>query len=175
MSDDVDHISDALWTWIERFEFLHETTGRQRLPVLRRGQREEIDWLTRKLVLRRDNHHCKRCAADELLQLDHVVAWSNLGSDRSDNLQTLCDICNNERSNFWEVGFPERVIGVTAVCDACLAIHTGSMWDLHDRSGLWFACPICRGEENWFGLDRVPAYCGTCDWTSWVSDRNRIL
>lgn len=152
------------------------TAPNRRLPVLRRGERADIPPLTRRLVLRRDNHHCRRCEWDAQLQLDHVVPWSHLGPDRSDNLQTLCDQCNNARSNYAEAGYPQRIIGVTAVCDPCLHDHGQQTTSLHDRSGLWFECPLCRvWGEPWQGSERIPAYCGTCDWTSWVSREGRIL
>ena len=148
-----------------------------RFPVVRRGERDPIPLLTRRLVLRRDNHHCAGCdyTGKDFLQLDHVLPWSSGGSDRSDNLRTLCEWCNNERSNFLEAGLP-RTIGVTAVCDPCLLAHDGQTTVLHDRSGLWFECPRCRewGGE-WQGTERIPAYCGTCDSTSWISDGSRIL
>ena len=142
----------AHWTeqWLDTLDQIQVAEPGARWPVLRRGNRAGIPNLTRELVLRRDNHHCRRCAWPDKLRLDHVVPWSHFGPDRSDNLQTLCDRCNSARSNLLEVGLP-RLIGVTASCDPCLSEPD------HDGGG------------------RVAAYCGTCDWVSWVSDRRRIL
>lgn len=178
LADDLDetmHWHVAFHALLDNVVAIADAPG-GRLPVLRRGARADIPTLTRKLVLRRDNHHCRRCGGGEFLQLDHVVPWSQFGPDRSDNLETLCDLCNNARSNFLEADHPRRLIGVTAVCDPCLRNHDGRMTNLHDKSGLWFECPACRIFEGFeFGTDRVPAYCGTCDYTSWVSDQWRIL
>lgn len=166
---------NAVHDLLDNLVAIAETPG-GRLPVLRRGPRGDIPDITRKLVLRRDNHHCRRCEASIGLQLDHVVPWSQRGPDRSDNLETLCDWCNNQRSNYLEADHPRRIIGVVAVCDPCVRTHDDRMTVLHDRSGLWFECPRCRVFDGFeFGDDRVPVYCGTCDWTSWVSDPGRIL
>jgi len=173
--EEVPHWTDAAQVMLDQAVAIAKSSSK-RWPMLRRGARDEIPALTRRLVLRRDNHHCKRCAEDTSLQLDHVVPWSHFGPDRSDNLQTLCEWCNSQRSNFLELGQPQRIIGVTVVCDPCLCEHDGNMGRKHDRENLWFYCPLCRdwGAE-WEGNDRVPAYCGTCDLTSWVSDAGRIL
>jgi 5-methylcytosine-specific restriction endonuclease McrA len=181
---DLDTLADRLeeiplWTegarqWLNEVEAIANSKS-GRFPLVRYGERDAIPALTRRLVLRRDNHHCKRCASDVRLQLDHVVPWSFGGPDRSTNLQTLCEWCNSDRSNFREAGLP-RLIGVTAVCDPCLYIHDGNMSDLHNRAYMWTQCPRCRAwGEDWERDEHVPAYCGTCDWTSWVSDPRRIL
>lgn len=168
------HLAEIMLPWLDALEVIARQPG-GRWPVLRRGERDDIPYLTRKLVLRRDNDRCKICSGPTLLQLDHVIPWSYGGSDRSDNLRTLCQWCNGERSNYLEVGLP-RLIGVTAVCDPCIHSHDNKMAVLHDRSGLWFECPRCRVWDSFqFGDDHVPAYCGTCDATSWVSDPARIL
>lgn len=172
--DGPEPIADAMLAWAAGMELISKQPG-GRWPVLRRGQRDEISPLTRKLVKRRDNDRCKICSNEYSLQLDHVIPWSYGGSDRSDNLRTLCEGCNGARSNFLEPDLP-RLIGVTAVCDPCIDAHDGRMGNLHDRSGLWFECPRCRIWDSFrFGDQRIPAYCGTCDWTSWVSSYDRIL
>ncbi len=169
----VEHYSGAMLEFLD--EILTVGTSKSgRYPVIRRGERDEIPWLTRRLVLRRDGNRCRWCEATSSLQLDHVIPWSAGGPDRSDNLRTLCERCNNDRSNYLEVGRP-RIVGVTAVCDDCLERHDHDMWRLHDKSGLWFGCHRCRAVGWEPRDDRIPAYCGTCDTTSWVSDPRRVL
>lgn len=183
---ELDRLADELeevphWTHAARDMFNQAIaiaeSSTKRWPMLRRGVRGEIPKITRRLVLRRDNDRCKRCGETASLQLDHVVPWSHFGPDRSDNLQTLCEWCNSDRSNFLELGQPQRIVGVTVVCDPCLTNHDGNMGRSHSRGELWFHCPLCR---DW-GADwerdgpHVPAFCGTCDATSWVSDPTRIL
>lgn len=47
-------------------------------------------------VLERDGFRCRRCGsgADAVLHIDHIVPKSRGGSERDDNLQTLCRDCN---------------------------------------------------------------------------------
>jgi hypothetical protein len=81
----------------------------ERADVLRGGPRDPISRLVRQLVYRRDRWTCQRCGAmpfpadparrSGALHLDHIIPWSALGSDRSDNLRTYCGPCNAERSN----------------------------------------------------------------------------
>lgn len=142
---DIEHWTEPVAEFLDRCE---ESGPNARWPVLRRGPRAGIARVLRELVLRRDNHRCRRCSEPQRLRLDHVVPWSHLGPDRSYNLQTLCDSCNSKRSNRVEMWAP-RLIGVTVACDPCL----------DDQSG-----DVC-----W------PVYCGTCDSTSWTSTLERIL
>lgn len=57
------------------------------------------------LVMRRDNFKCKVCgkspATDPMitLEVDHLVPWSAGGETVEDNLQTLCVLCNQGKSN----------------------------------------------------------------------------
>lgn len=101
---------------------------KQRAEYVRGGEREPISTLVRRLVYRRDNWTCQRCgrwafAEDErrqsgALHLDHIVPWSAGGSDRTDNLRTLCGPCNYDRSNF--VGrSDEPAMPIVGICVPC--------------------------------------------------------
>jgi hypothetical protein len=142
---------------------------RPRHPVIRTGEREPLDPYMRRLVYERDGYTCQHCgrgvtptskAPGEVLQLDHVTPWSAGGSDRSDNLRTLCGPCNEDRSNFVDP-YPPRVIPVARNCYWC-AKRRG--W-LSDR---YIGVPVAE-------LDRINVYCGACGGTSWVPDRGWIL
>ena len=56
-------------------------------------------------VMKRDNFCCRACGASPALQpgltlhVDHVKAWSVGGETVEENLQTLCEACNQGKSN----------------------------------------------------------------------------
>ncbi len=56
-------------------------------------------------VLQRDNFRCRACGASPavapgvVLQVDHITPWSRGGETVVENLQTLCDGCNQGKSN----------------------------------------------------------------------------
>jgi len=133
----------------------------ERFPVYRTSitaEREPIDPYTRKLIYARDGYRCKHCGRQEVyLQLDHIIPWSANGSDRSDNLRSLCGDCNEERSNYGDL-FGMRVVGVTRAC-------------------YWCTRPD-EMDEDAFEVDpedRIRAYCGRCGLTSWVPSESWIL
>lgn len=69
---------------------------------------------TRYLVLRRDRCQCVWCGNQGLLEVDHIIPWSAGGSDDMDNLRTLCQRCNQERSNFASASDTEQKRFLTA-------------------------------------------------------------
>jgi hypothetical protein len=89
-----------------------------RLRLVRTGEREPIPMSVRRGVWFRDGRCCQWCGAFDNLQLDHIVPWSNGGSDRSDNLRLLCANCNETRSNrrtdIWT-----RVLPLAFECSRC--------------------------------------------------------
>lgn len=56
--------------------------------------------LSRKNILRRDNHKCQYCGrADLTLTIDHIVPRSKDGDDTWENLVTACVKCNNKKGD----------------------------------------------------------------------------
>lgn len=143
---------------------------RARWPVLRTGEREPIDPYKKRLIFIRDGYACGWCGFQttpdfptpgQFLQLDHIIPWSANGSDRSDNLRTLCGPCNEQRSNFVDVTGLPRVIGVTKCCYWCADRR-------HELPDHLIGVPTDE-------LSRINAYCGRCGCTSWVPDEGWLL
>ena len=67
------------------------------------GSRNSVsgsDWIwfpTRLAIYLRDGRRCLACRARRVLSLDHVRPRARGGSNRPDNLITLCTRCNTER------------------------------------------------------------------------------
>ena len=57
-------------------------------------------------VFTRDNYKCRICGRSAqdgaLLEVDHIIPKSKGGSDKTENLQTLCFECNRGKRNKWE-------------------------------------------------------------------------
>lgn len=54
----------------------------------------------RHLILKKYDYRCVECGAtnkNSLLQIDHIKPWSKGGKTILDNLQVLCQICNNNK------------------------------------------------------------------------------
>ena len=66
-------------------------------------QRTHIPRGLRHEVFKRDNYTCQECGATKedgaKLHIDHIIPVSQGGTDELDNLQTLCDKCNLNKSN----------------------------------------------------------------------------
>lgn len=48
-------------------------------------------------VKARDGHRCRRCGSGERLTVDHRVPRALGGGDGQENLQTLCEPCNQAK------------------------------------------------------------------------------
>lgn len=60
--------------------------------------RVRIPKATRLRIFKRDGHKCKKCGAAHPLTVDHVIPVAEGGSNRDNNLQTLCRPCNQAKA-----------------------------------------------------------------------------
>lgn len=55
--------------------------------------------ISRKNILKRDNHTCQYCGSKHNLTIDHILPKSRGGGDSWENLTTACVKCNNRKGN----------------------------------------------------------------------------
>ena len=53
----------------------------------------------RQFVLNRDGFQCRSCGSRENLQVDHIIPLAKGGANDLSNLQTLCSVCNSQKSD----------------------------------------------------------------------------
>jgi len=53
--------------------------------------------LSRKNIVRRDNHKCQYCGSTVNLTVDHIIPKSRGGEDTWENLVAACVKCNNKK------------------------------------------------------------------------------
>ncbi len=74
-------------------------------PQIRSRSPKKINWRLRAMVLIRDNCICRMCGASPskdhgvILHVDHIKPWSKGGETVTENLQTLCAVCNIGKSD----------------------------------------------------------------------------
>jgi hypothetical protein len=61
--------------------------------------REPIPEEVRFSVWRRDGGKCCKCGSDKKLEFDHIIPFSQNGSNTERNIQLLCEKCNREKSD----------------------------------------------------------------------------
>ncbi len=86
-------------------EFIHSVNDRFPLPSIVRLTRyinvpQKRVMLTRKNIIKRDNHQCQYCGKRSVsLTLDHVIPRVRGGKDTWENLVCACVKCNNKKGN----------------------------------------------------------------------------
>jgi|GEM_PF-5623291 len=113
-----------------------DAAAQERHPVVRTGPRPPLPARLRREVIHRDRFTCQLCLQrGGTLEVDHIVPWSAGGEDTATNLRTLCQDCNQERSNLRYPGNPQPL--PIADCNRCAARS-----DSPYARRAW--CPECR-------------------------------
>lgn len=62
----------------------------------------------RDYVFQRDNYQCRSCGKSKqetALEIDHIIAIAQGGSNDISNLQTLCRTCNQQKKHHFDQRF----------------------------------------------------------------------
>ena len=59
--------------------------------------KKKISNSKRKRVFENDKYRCKKCKTHKNLSIDHIIPESKGGSNKDENLQTLCKPCNSSK------------------------------------------------------------------------------
>ena len=94
---------DSLETYREKIHSAYLTVPLPsviRLKEYARIRRKEIV-LSRKNILKRDNHTCQYCSARSVpMTIDHVISRKKGGEDSWENLVAACVPCNTRKGNY---------------------------------------------------------------------------
>lgn len=89
-------------TTIEKLSRIDKTKSPQKSIIEHKTKRAVSDRL-RYRVMRRDEFKCQICGRtwsnDNILEIDHNIAWSKGGETTFENLRTLCSSCNRGKGN----------------------------------------------------------------------------
>jgi len=62
-------------------------------------QSRHISKTVQREVWRRDQGRCVECSSKVRLEFDHIIPYSQGGSNTARNIQLLCEKCNRKKSN----------------------------------------------------------------------------
>ena len=74
-------------------------TPDRQTPTVHKRRRESIPKSVKMYVWQRDGGRCVECASKEKLEYDHIIPFSEGGSNTDRNLQLLCEPCNRSKGS----------------------------------------------------------------------------
>lgn len=104
MIDALECFDDAVEGSAEFVAAIDVIRGRihERKPYVRtrrNGRRDRISAQKSLAVFDHDGYRCRRCGARQKLTVDHILPQSKGGTSDFTNLQTLCETCNQWKSD----------------------------------------------------------------------------
>lgn len=94
--------------YVDQDEYEQENHSVQS-PVVKNRTQRAPNLRLRFKVLKRDNFKCRKCGRSPAnypnitLEVDHITPWSKEGETVEENLQTLCNECNQGKSNLYSI------------------------------------------------------------------------
>jgi hypothetical protein len=86
-------------------KYLDENVALFEIKNISQSKRENLSIRKRFFIMKRDEFSCKLCGASGAgvrLEVDHIIPFSQGGTDRLDNLQTLCFECNRGKRDSYQ-------------------------------------------------------------------------
>ena len=74
-------------------------TPDRQTPTVHKRRRESIPKSVKMYVWQRDGGRCVECGSKEKLEYDHIIPFSEGGSNTDRNLQLLCEPCNRSKGS----------------------------------------------------------------------------
>lgn len=98
---------EAFVDYIRRAENEGTAAAMEKMNVKNKPRKtsRKISTRLRLLILQKDNFKCRLCGAspsvtpEVKLEVDHIIPYSKSGETIASNLQTLCNLCNNGKSD----------------------------------------------------------------------------
>src|SRR5487761_635212 len=104
--------------------------------------------LPRVLLVEALGNKCKNCGSEENLEIDHIVALSDGGTDSPNNLQVLCFEGHKKKHGAYrpclspkeaQKAEPHRTALLVLYCKRC-----AYFWDYKGKSQWYTSCPRCK-------------------------------
>jgi len=86
-------------SYVRRFSYNPDTGQAFEKEWSKQTQDEKVSPGQRTRIIRRDNGQCRRCQADDSLEVHHIIPVRREGTKEDSNLVTLCEDCHTAAHN----------------------------------------------------------------------------